>query len=120
MLAKDDDWLTAGNQLDDSLLMDDLWDDDAAPQDDKGTASHSTGSTFPQDNAETLPQKGDGAGSSSNVPTVPQSNRESIPGENANTFPQYFDDSFHSLTKAQPISPTATHSTGRRRPIPTG
>lgn len=94
MLAKDDDWLTAGNQLDDSLLMDDLWDDDAAPQDDKGTASHSTGSTFPQDNAETLPQKGDGAGSSSNVPTVPQSNRESIPGENANTFPQYFDDSF--------------------------
>ena len=109
MLAKDDDWLTAGNQLDDSLLMDDLWDDDAAPQDDKGTASHSTGSTFPQDNAETLPQKGDGAGSSSNVPTVPQSNRESIPGENANTFPQYFDDSFHSLTKAQPISPTATH-----------
>lgn len=94
MLAKDDDWLTAGNQLDDSLLMDDLWDDDAAPQDDKGTASHSTGSTFPQDNAETLPQKSDGAGSSSNVPTVPQSNRESIPGENANTFPQYFDDSF--------------------------
>lgn len=94
MLAKDDDWLTAGNQLDDSLLMDDLWDDDAAPQDDKGTASHSTGSTFPQDNAETLPQKGDGTGSSSNVPTVPQSNRESIPGENANTFPQYFDDSF--------------------------
>ena len=94
MLAKDDDWLTAGNQLDDSLLMDDLWDDDAAPQDDKGTASHSTVSTFPQDNAETLPQKGDGAGSSSNVPTVPQSNRESIPGENANTFPQYFDDSF--------------------------
>lgn len=94
MLAKDDDWLTAGNQLDDSLLMDDLWDDDAAPQDDKGTASHSTGSTFPQDNAETLPQKGDGAGSSSNVPIVPQSNRESIPGENANTFPQYFDDSF--------------------------
>lgn len=94
MLAKDDDWLTAGNQLDDSLLMDDLWDDDAAPQDDKGTASHSTGSTFPQYNAETLPQKSDGAGSSSNVPTVPQSNRESIPGENANTFPQYFDDSF--------------------------
>lgn len=94
MLAKDDDWLTAGNQLDDSLLMDDLWDDDAAPQDDKSTASHSTGSTFPQDNAETLPQKSDGTGSSSNVPTVPQSNRESIPGENANTFPQYFDDSF--------------------------
>lgn len=94
MLAKDDDWLTAGNQLDDSLLMDDLWDDDAAPQDDKSAASHSTGSTFPQDNAETLPQKSDGTGSSSNVPTVPQSNRESIPGENANTFPQYFDDSF--------------------------
>lgn len=94
MLAKDDDWLTAGNQLDDSLLMDDLWDDDAAPQDDKSAASHSTGSTFPQDNAEALPQKSDGAGSSSNVPTVPQSNRESIPGENANTFPQYFDDSF--------------------------
>lgn len=94
MLAKDDDWLTAGNQLDDSLLMDDLWDDDAALQDDKGTASHSTGSTFPQDNAETLPQKSDDTGSSSNVPTVPQSNRESIPGENANTFPQYFDDSF--------------------------
>lgn len=94
MLAKDDDWLTAGNQLDDSLLMDDLWDDDAAPQDDKSAASHSTGSTFPQDNAETLSQKSDGTGSSSNVPTVPQSNRESIPGENANTFPQYFDDSF--------------------------
>lgn len=94
MLAKDDDWLTAGNQLDDSLLMDDLWDDDAAPQDDKSAASHSTGSTFPQDNAEALPQKSDGTGSSSNVPTVPQSNRESIPGENANTFPQYFDDSF--------------------------
>lgn len=94
MLAKDDDWLTAGNQLDDSLLMDDLWDDDAAPQDDKSAASHSTGSTFPQDNAETLPQKSDGTGSSSNVPTVPQSNRESIPSENANTFPQYFDDSF--------------------------
>lgn len=94
MLAKDDDWLTAGNQLDDSLLMDDLWDDDAAPQDDKGAASHSTGSAFPQDNAETLPQKAGGTGSSSNVPTVSQSNRESIPGENANTFPQYFDDSF--------------------------
>ena len=44
MLAKDDDWLTAGNQLDDSLLMDDLWDDDADPQNDKGAASHSTGS----------------------------------------------------------------------------
>lgn len=94
MLAKDDDWLTAGNQLDDSLLMDDLWDDDADPQNDKGAASHSTGSAFPQDNAETLPQKVGGTGSSSNVPTVPQSNRESIPGENANTFPQYFDDSF--------------------------
>lgn len=94
MLAKDDDWLTAGNQLDDSLLMDDLWDDDADPQNDKGAASHSTGSAFPQDNAETLPQKSDGAGSSSNVPPVPQSNRESIPSENANTFPQYFDDSF--------------------------
>lgn len=94
MLAKDDDWLTAGNQLDDSLLMDDLWDDDADPQNDKGAASHSTGSAFPQDNAEALPQKSDGAGSSSNVPPVPQSNRESIPGENANTFPQYFDDSF--------------------------
>lgn len=94
MLAKDDDWLTAGNQLDDSLLMDDLWDDDADPQNDKGAASHSTGSAFPQDNAETLPQKAGGTGSSSNVPTVSQSNRESIPGENANTFPQYFDDSF--------------------------
>lgn len=94
MLAKDDDWLTAGNQLDDSLLMDDLWDDDAAPQDDKGAASYSTGSTFPQDNAESLSQKNVGTGSSSNVPTVPQSNRESISGENANTFPQYFDDSF--------------------------
>ncbi|KAB7366402.1 hypothetical protein GBB52_09260, partial [Bifidobacterium longum] len=94
MLAKDDDWLTAGNQLDDSLLMDDLWDDDADPQNDKGAASHSTGSAFPQDNAETLPQKAGGTGSSSNVPTISQSNRESIPGENANTFPQYFDDSF--------------------------
>lgn len=94
MLAKDDDWLTAGNQLDDSLLMDDLWDDDADPQNDKGAASHSTGSAFPQDNAETLPQKAGGTGSSPNVPTVPQSNRESILGENANTFPQYFDDSF--------------------------
>lgn len=94
MLAKDDDWLTAGNQLDDSLLMDDLWDDDADPQNDKGAASHSTGSAFPQDNAETLPQKAGGTGSSPNVPTVSQSNRESIPGENANTFPQYFDDSF--------------------------
>lgn len=94
MLAKDDDWLTAGNQLDDSLLMDDLWDDDADPQNDKGAASHSTGSAFPQDNAETLPQKAGGTGSSPNVPTVSQSNRESILGENANTFPQYFDDSF--------------------------
>ena len=96
MLAKDDDWLTAGNQLDDSLLMDDLWDDDADPQNDKGAASHSTGSAFPQDNAETLPQKAGGTGSSSNVPTVSQSHSILMTH-------------FHSLTKAQPINPTATH-----------
>ena len=97
MLAKDDDWLTAGNQLDDSLLMDDLWDDDAAPQDDKSAASHSTGS-------KAMVQEV--------VPMYPQFRNPTgnpFPVKMRTRFHSILMTHFHSLTKAQPISPTATH-----------